>query len=85
MAFSETVQHAGCEGDSSTNPNACLQHCTSGSQSTVQVPVGLTERPTLVPLVSVTPYADSVRPQIAACDLPSTDPPRSIRFCSFQL
>lgn len=86
MAFSETVQHAGCEGDSTVNPNACLQHCTSGSQSTVQFPVGLIERPSLVVLsVPVTPYADPVRPQSGTCNQPSTDPPRSIRFCSFQL
>lgn len=86
MAFSEAKGHSGCEGESGVNANACLQHCTSGSQSTVQFPVAMIERPTLAVLsVPVAPYADPVQPQSATCNQPSTDPPPSIRFCSFQL
>jgi hypothetical protein len=84
MAFAPT-QHEGDCGKT-VNQNACLQQCTAGDQSSAQVQVAVAPMPALpVLVVDVAPLRVAC-PAIASTSLfHSTDPPRSIRFCSFQL
>lgn len=89
MAFSEDMAGHGCDESaaaSTPNPNACLQHCTTGDQTTAQVPAVIADMPAIavlnVPMAADRGYSYS---SVARCDLHSPDPPPSIRFCSFQL
>lgn len=69
-----------------SNPNACLQHCTAGDQSTAQVPAVIAAMPVLAVLTVPMPAERArVFARAEACELLSPDPPPSIRFCSFQL
>jgi hypothetical protein len=82
MAFTEPMR--GCNEESGTTANACLQHCTSGDQSTAQVYAGIAEMPRVAAWYLPVVTTASNRP-VARCSSRSTDPPPSIRFCSFQL
>jgi len=84
MAFAEANHEADC--DQSVNQNACLQQYTAGDQSTTQVQVAVAEIPVLAVLtVPVAPDANIVAAQATSCFNQSHDPPRTVRFCSFQL
>jgi hypothetical protein len=90
MAFSEGMAGQDCHdavsANAQPNPNACLQHCNAGDQTTSQAPIALpwlsAAAVLTVPLPAVT---DLVLARAEACELHSPDPPRSLRFCSFQL
>ena len=90
MAFSsDEMAGQNCHGSvppNTSNPNACLQHCTAGDQTTAQVPAVVADMPVLA--VLTVPMPAERAPAFAraeACELLSPDPPPSIRFCSFQL
>lgn len=69
-----------------SNPNACLQHCTAGDQTTAQVPAVMPPMPGIsVLVVPMVAESASVFARAEACELHSPDPPPSLRFCSFQL
>lgn len=83
MAFAQ-VHDSDCANR--VNPNSCLQQATATDQSFTQGELPALGMPNVVvltlprELVATTSYivATTVPPR-------STDPPRSIRFCSFQL
>jgi hypothetical protein len=90
MAFAETGAEHDCDGaaaDPVPNPNACLENCNSGDQATGQTltTVGACPPPAAMLLVAlpapVTPTAAEVRTSA----LHPSDPPPSLRFCSYQL
>ena len=88
MAFSESMAGHDCEGatNPAPNPNACLEHCNQGDQASVYVPAVVATLSTIavlvVPMPGVTVRGARGAP---ACEPHSPDPPRSIRFCSYQL
>lgn len=89
MAFSEGMAEHGCDEATPSkipNPNACLQHCTAGDQTTAQVPAMPASMPSIailtVPLPDERPHTLA---RVVASESHSPDPPQSIRFCSFQL
>jgi hypothetical protein len=68
------------------NPGACLQHCTAGDQTIFQLQVaipGMPAAPVLTVPVIGNPDGSPREPVVVLTRSP--DPPRSIRFCSFQL
>lgn len=68
------------------NPNACLQHCTAGDQTTAQVPAVMADTPGIAVLVVPMAVESAlVFARTEACELRSPGPPASLRFCSFQL
>jgi len=84
MAFADANHQGDCE--KTVNQNACLQQYTAGDQSTTQVQVAVAEIPVLAVLtVPVAPDAKIVAAQATSCFNQSHDPPRTVRFCSFQL
>src|SRR5690349_14040592 len=90
IAFTEVSGVQGCHGDGPVspqpNPNACLQHCTAGDQTTAQAPAALPALPSVAVLtVPVLTENVTMFARAHACELNSPDPPRSLRFCSFQL
>jgi hypothetical protein len=90
MAFSsEVAEMHDCESGSpavAENPNACLQHCTSGDQTPAYSAAVMVGPPAGAVLVVQVPAPDaSVLLRESACELQSPDPPPSIRFCSYQL
>lgn len=89
MAFSQGMTEHDCDAPTPAkipNPNACLQHCTAGDQTTAQVPAIVASMPGIavltVPMPDERPHAMA---RAVAYESHSPDPPRSIRFCSFQL
>ena len=84
MAFAQADHDSSCA--KRVNPNSCLQQSTATDQSFSQAEVPVLGMPNVVvltlprELVATTSY-------VVATALPhrSTDPPLSIRFCSFQL
>ena len=89
MAFSQEMMEHGCDETAPAkipNPNACLQHCTASDQTTAQVAVIVVSTPSIalltVPMPAERPHTFA---RAIACESHSPDPPRSIRFCSFQL
>lgn len=90
MAFSqdEMVTHD-CDGPApanAPNPNACLQHCTGGDQTAAYPIVIIAAMPNVAVLtVEMAPERLMASDRAEACEPHSPDPPRSIRFCSFQL
>jgi len=84
MAFANADQHGDCA--QRVNPNSCLQQSTATDQSFSQAEFPVLGMPDVVvltlprELVATTSY-------VVATAVPhrSTDPPLSIRFCSFQL
>ena len=84
MAFAQTEQDSNCA--KRINPNSCLQQSTATDQSFSHAELPVVGMPNVVvltlprALVATTSY-------VIAAALPhrSTDPPSSIRFCSFQL
>lgn len=89
MAFSGDIAGQDCHESvpaNTPNPNACLQHCTAGDQTTAQVPAVVAGIPGIVVLTVPLPAESAhVFAHAEACELHSPDPPRSLRFCSFQL
>lgn len=90
MAFSaDEMAGQNCHGSvppNTSNPNACLQHCTAGDQTTAQAPAVIAGMPALAVLTVPMPAERApVFAHLEACELLSPDPPPSIRFCSFQL
>lgn len=90
MAFEAGMAVQDCHdtmpGAPQPNPNACLQHCNAGDQTTAQIPTAV---PALLEVAVLTvPTLAEIAPVSAraeACELHSPDPPPSLRFCSFQL
>lgn len=84
MAFAQTHHDGNC--GKTVNQNACLLQCTAGDLSSAHAEVTVTPMPALpVLIVDVAPLRVGC-PTIASTPLfHSTDPPPSIRFCSFQL
>ncbi|MBI3530223.1 MAG: hypothetical protein HY067_19930 [Betaproteobacteria bacterium] len=84
MAFANADHHSHCA--KRVNPNSCLQQSTATDQSFSQAELPVSGMPDVVvltlprELVATTSY-------IVATAVPhrSTDPPLSIRYCSFQL
>lgn len=88
-AFSGDMAGQGCHQPvpaNTPNPNACLQHCTAGDQTTAQVPAVMPAMPGIA-LLTVPMAAETalVFARAEACELLSPGPPPSLRFCSFQL
>ncbi len=84
MAFAVANHEGDC--DKTVNKNACLQQYTAGDQSTAQVQVAVAEIPVLAVLtVPVAPDSNIVAAQATSCFNQSHDPPRTVRFCCFQL
>lgn len=68
------------------NPNACLQHCTAGDQTTTQVPAVMPDMSGIAVLVVPKAVESAlVVARTQACEVLSPGPPPSLRFCSFQL
>ena len=66
--------------------NACLQQCTAGDQSNVQIQVAVAPMPVVAVLtVPVAPASGDCAAVTLVSLAHSPDPPSSIRFCSFQL
>ena len=84
MAFAEAAHNGNCA--KRINPNSCLQQSTATDQSFSHAELALSGMPNVaaftLPRASV-----ATTPYIVAVAVPhrSTDPPPSIRFCSFQL
>jgi hypothetical protein len=84
MAFADAHQKGDC--DKTVNKNACLQQYTAGDQSSAQVQVAVAAMPVIPALtVPVAPVCGACPAVTLASLTHSTDPPPSIRFCSFQL
>jgi hypothetical protein len=84
MAFADANHGADC--DKTVNKNSCLQQYTAGDQTTAQNQVAVAEMPVLAVLtVPVAPDANIVAAQATSCFIHSHGPPRTVRFCSFQL
>lgn len=84
MAFAQAAHDMDC--DNRVNANSCLQQATATDQSSSQVEIAVLGMPDVVILTLPREFEDSPSFVIAATALPcSTDPPASIRFCSFQL
>ena len=84
MAFSQGDHDGHC--GKALNQNACLLQCTAGDQSSAQVQVAVAMLPAVTALT--VPYVSECTVLSAAALVSlsqSPDPPRSIRFCSFQL
>ena len=78
--------HEAMPGSPNPNPNACLQHCNAGDQTTAHMPADLPGLPGMVVLtLPILAETAPVSARAEACELHSPDPPRSLRFCSFQL
>ena len=84
MAFSDDMADMDCA--MKVNPNACLQQCTAGDQSTGHAQIAVAEMPRMM-VITVVAELESTAPLAEfAVDLAhSSDPPPSIRFCSFQI
>ena len=82
-AFSKT-DDGGC--DDRNTPNTCLQQCTANDQSASRAEIPALAAPDIAVLTvpREAPVAVSLAVAAAAPQC-STDPPRSIRFCSYQL
>ena len=89
MAFSAHMAEQDCHEAvpaSTPNPNACLQHCTAGDQTTAQVPAVMPAMPGIAVLtVPMAAETALVFARAEACELLSPGPSPSLRFCSFQL
>ncbi|MGQ0580034.1 MAG: hypothetical protein ACT4PQ_14155 [Betaproteobacteria bacterium] len=84
MAFADANSEADCH--KSVNKNACLQQYTAGDQTSAQIQVAVAESPVLAVLtVPVATDASIVVTQATKCFSHSHGPPRTLRFCSFQL
>lgn len=84
MAFAQSQHDIDC--DNRVNPNSCLQQATATDQSSSQVEVAVLGMPDVVILTLPREFVAGLSFVFAATALPcSTDPPASIRFCSFQL
>jgi hypothetical protein len=84
MAFSDDM--AGMDCANKVNPNACLQQCTAGDQSSSHVQIAVAEMPRLVVLTVATAFQSTASLSESVLSLAhSSGPPPSIRFCSFQL
>ncbi|HEX4986566.1 MAG TPA: hypothetical protein VFV71_10945 [Burkholderiales bacterium] len=91
MAFSPEVADSGCHmagmrGKATSNPNGCLQHCTGGDQSSAHAQVAV-PAVSAIPVLSV-PAAPPHRVFLSRFEArlaAGSDPPCSLRFCSFQL
>jgi hypothetical protein len=84
MAFANADHASDCA--KRVNPNSCLQQTTATDQSVghAEVPVlGMSN--VIVLTVPRTPFATTSYVVATAIPHRSTDPPSSIRFCSFQL
>jgi hypothetical protein len=84
MAFAQTQHEGNCS--KTVNQNACLQQCTAGDQSSAHAEVAVAPTPALAVLIVEVAPPRVACPALASTSLfHSTDPPSSIRFCSFQL
>ncbi|HWA12817.1 MAG TPA: hypothetical protein VHA15_06975 [Burkholderiales bacterium] len=89
MAFSNEEMPPGCTDGSPAvagNPNACLQHCNGGDQTSA-TPVAVVAGPPAVAVLAVRMPVEGIPLPLRnlACESHSPDPPPSIRFCSYQL
>lgn len=84
VAFASTAHHGDCVNR--VNPNSCLQQATATDQSPSHAELAVLGMPDVV--VFTRPRATvTMTSFVVAIAIPhrSTDPPPSIRFCSFQL
>ncbi|MEO8004972.1 MAG: hypothetical protein ABI771_08710 [Betaproteobacteria bacterium] len=83
MAFGDM---AGMDCAEKGNPNACLLQCIGTDQNTNHVPVGIADVRRITVLTVTIADSRDVPPAIPVVrPAHSTDPPPTIRFCSFQI
>ena len=84
MAFANADHHSDCA--KRVNPNSCLQQSTATDQSVGQAELPVLGMPNVV-VLNVPRALVAMPPYVVATVVPhrSTDPPSSIRFCSFQI
>lgn len=85
MAFSN-ANHEEDDCEKTVNKNVCLQQYTAGNQSSAYAQVVVVAMPGLAVLTVpvVTDHGIRTAPTVLSL-AHSPDPPRSIRFCSFQI
>ena len=88
FAVAAADEHAApCHEEPASNANACLDHCTQGDRVNVAQVTPVFVAPSVVVLVLDVPAVTSLAPAYLAAARVNieSDPPASIRFCSFQI